>query len=378
MRNSQRPHKVTRRAILQSASAGFALAASTDKTAQGLPAQSRKSLGNTATGDRLVHVYKGAPPDHCVCDQALRLAPNGEFAIIFMTGGDHEPRKENYIALCRSNDRGATWSRPAPVLRFEDRACLLSEVIVYGNEITIMGVSHRGYFEDWRNFTLTSTDNGHTWSEPTPFKPMPRRTFVRNLCVASWGEWILPFQSYDTVANPAESPLRDGSHKNGRNGVLISSDQGKTWAKCGDIGPTPGWAEDNVVELSDGRLVMLIRADGLGCLLRSESSDRGRTWSRPRRAGIPNPGSKFRLHRLSTGRIALIHNPNPTPGIRNPLALWVSDDDMKTWRHKRIIADFPGKLQYPDGFVDEVEGYAHFAFDYNRHDLIYVGAKLPE
>ena len=51
---------------------------------------------------------------------------------------------------------------------------------------------------------------------------------------------------------------------------------------------------------------------------------------------------------------------------------------MKTWPHKRIITDFPGALQYPDCFVDEDEGYVHFAFDYNRHDLIYVGAKLLE
>ena len=92
---------------------------------------------------------------------------------------------------------------------------------------------------------------------------------------------------------------------------------------------------------------------------------------------IPNPGTKFRLHRLSTERIVLIHNPNPKPGVRNPLALWASDDDMNTWSHKRTLIDFPGQLQYPDGFVDAAEDYVHFAFDYNRHDLIYVGAKLP-
>ena len=58
--------------------------------------------------DKFIHVYKGSPPDHCVCDQALRQLPNGDWVIIFMTGGDHEPRIENYIAVCRSKDRGAT------------------------------------------------------------------------------------------------------------------------------------------------------------------------------------------------------------------------------------------------------------------------------
>ncbi len=328
--------------------------------------------------DKFTHVHKGFPPNHCVCDQTLRRLPNGDWAIFFMTGGEYEPRKENHIALCRSKDRGATWSKPTMVLRFDDRACLLSEVIVHGQEIHIMGVSHLGYFEDWRNFVLTSRDNGQMWDEPVPFTPMPKRTFLRNLYISTWGEWFLPLQSYDTMRDAAASPLHDGSIKQARNGVLISNDEGRRWTKSASISPTAGWAENNVVELSDGRLVMLIRADGTGCLMRSESIDRGRSWSQPERTGIPNPGTKFRLHRLNTGRIVLIHNPNPNCGVRNPLALWASDDDMTTWFHKRILTDFPGQLQYPDGFVDEEEGYVHFAFDYNRHDLIYVGAKLPE
>lgn len=327
--------------------------------------------------DRFAHVYKGSPPDHCVCDQALRQLPNGEFAIIFMTGGVHEPRRENYIAMCRSKDRGATWSIPEVVLRYDKRACLLSEVIVHDQEIRIMVVTHLGNFADWRNFVMTSRDNGQTWDDPVPFEPMPRRTFLRNLYISTWGEWFLPFQTYTDAPDLDASPLKDESLRRARNGTLISDDGGCTWTKSNSIGPISGWAENNVVELSDGRLVMLIRADR-GCLLRSESEDRGRTWSPPENAGIPNPGSKFRLHRLSTGRIVLIHNPNPKSGDRNPLAMWISDDDMQTWSYKRILTNFPGKLQYPDGFVDEEEGYVHFAFDYNRHDLIYVGAKLPD
>ena len=328
--------------------------------------------------DVLRHVYKGAPPDHCVCDQALRALPNGEWVIVFMTGGDHEPRKENYIAQCRSGDRGQSWSVPQPVLRFTDRACLLSEVIVHGGEVRIVTQTHRGRFDDWQVATLTSRDDGHTWEPLVPFRPMPRRAFVRNLYVSTWGEWLLPFQSYDTVPDPIASPLNDGSFADARNGVLISRDEGHTWTRSAEIGPTYGWAENNVVELSDGRLTMLIRADRTGYLKRSESVDRGRTWSPPASTDIPNPGSKFRLHRLRTGRIVLIHNPNGICGVRYPLALWASDDDMQTWPHRRVLCSFPGQLQYPDGFVDEDERHVHFAFDYNRHDLIYVGAELPE
>ena len=132
---------------------------------------------------------------------------------------------------------------------------------------------------------------------------------------------------------------------------------------------------------------MLVRADGTGCLWRGESSDRGRTWSELVATDIPNPGSKFRLFRLRDGRIALVHNPNPQthhPNSkhtaacnRTPLALWVSADDLATWGYQRILTDFPGHLAYPDGVVDEAEEYVHFVFDYNRHDIIYWGARLP-
>ncbi len=326
--------------------------------------------------DRYSHVYKGSPPDHCCCDQALRLLPNGEWAVIFMTGGDHEPRKENFVALCRSRDEGRTWGRPETVLRFDDRACLLSEAYVHGDEIVIIAQTHEGFFEDWRVFTTRSRDNGATWSDLAPFDPAPRRAFIRNLYVASWGEWFLPLQTYDTADDPTPSPLKDGSFKAAHNAALISVDEGKTWARSNLIGPIHGWAENNLVEFSDGRMVMLIRADGKGCLYRSESSDRGRSWSHPAPTDIPNPGSKFRLHRLNDGRIVLIHNAHPT--ARTNLSLWLSDDDMASWSYQRLLTDFPGKLQYPDGFVDEAAGYVHFAFDYNRHDVIHWSAKLPE
>jgi hypothetical protein len=62
--------------------------------------------------DRLVHVYKGMPGDQCVCDQALRPISASEWVMVCMTSGDHEPRRENYIAIARTGDAGVTGSAP--------------------------------------------------------------------------------------------------------------------------------------------------------------------------------------------------------------------------------------------------------------------------
>ncbi|MEW6355028.1 MAG: sialidase family protein [Planctomycetota bacterium] len=330
--------------------------------------------------DMLVEVYKGTPPDVCVCDQALRIMPNGDWVIIFMTGGETEPRKENHIALCRSTDKGKTWTPKQTVLKFSDKACTLSEAYVHEDRVVVMVNVHDGNFGNWENFTITSRDSGKTWDAPTPFEPMPKRAFLRNLYVSTWGAWYLPYQTYlsEAVADPAVSPLKDGSHKSAYNGVLISEDQGQTWAASAPTGPISGWAENNVVELSDGTMVMLIRADGTGNLMRSVSTDKGMTWSEPLGVEIPNPSSKFRMHRLANGRIVIVHNPNVLHGVRNPLAVWMSDDDMKQYRFKRVVCDMKGQLQYPDGFVDEQTGYVHVAFDHNRNRLMYLSTTLPD
>ncbi|MCC7494785.1 MAG: exo-alpha-sialidase [Fimbriimonadaceae bacterium] len=336
--------------------------------------------------DRKALVYKGMPPAVCCCDSALRLLPSGEWITFFMTGGDIEPQRENYVALCRSADQGEVWGPAEVVLQPPDCAATMTEVWIDDGVITLFVNLHAGYFDQWRNYTIGSTDDGHTWSAPQVFEPLPRRGFVRNRCLTSWGEWVVPYQYYEPTGDPDASPLRDGSFESMWAGVLISGDGGQTWQQSPRIRGRC-WAEPNVVELSDGRLVMLLRADGTGCLWRSESGDRGRTWSEAQRTDLPNPGSKFRLFRLRDGRIVLLHNPNPLthhPNSkhyaacnRNPLALWISADDMQTWGYQRVLIDFPGHLAYPDGEIDAAEEWLHFAFDYNRHNVVYWGARLP-
>ena len=207
---------------------------------------------------------------------------------------------------------------------------------------------------------------------------------------------MIPFQHY--VGPPADIPAPAAEerpwHKalrhyvsNPRNGVLISADQGKTWTEHGDIRLTTnevyhGWAENNIVELSDGRIAMIIRADRLGGVLYyAESKDGGKTWPEfATKTDIPNPGSKATLYPLGGDTVALLHNPNPSH--RSPLALWISFDGLRTWPYRRVLvpesSDGPkGRLNYPDGFVSSDRQYLHFAYDDNRHRAVYYGAKLP-
>jgi hypothetical protein len=356
-----------------------------------------------ARQDRKSIPYDGVTPNKMVCDTTLRELPDGSWIISLLAGDDFEPSPKNYIGLTRSLDRGKTWSPLEPVETTFPRSGLTSgqgatEIMTMGNRTTMFFSTHsQTWGRDWQSWMMHSDDHCKTWSKPDP---MPGRlakfTFIRGHIVTKDGRIIIPFQHYEGPPAGTAPPEAEDKpwHKtlfhyvsNPRNGVLISSDGGKTFTEHGDIRLTPdenyhGWAESSIVELSDGRLLMIIRGDRLGGLLfKAESNDGGKTW--PEYASItpiPNPGSKAMLYSLGGDRIALLHNPNSKH--RSPMALWISFDGGKTWPYQRVLqqesVDGPkGRMNYPDGFVSADKQWLHFAFDDNRHRCVHYSAKLP-
>jgi len=315
--------------------------------------------------------------------------------MIMLGGGHTEPLPQNRMFLTRSANAGKTWSRMQAIdlgikKNNPTTALVPSELMIYKGRCTMFIATHDGTFADWKEWMTHSDDSGRTWSVLEPAKgKLHDRTFIRNHIVTRDGRILLPFQHYEGNRKP--KPISKGrvfsAPTDPRNGVIMSEDGGKTWAIHGnirltDINDYHGWAENNIVELSDGTIAMIIRADGLsGVLFYAESGDGGRTWpALARKTDIPNPGSKATLYGLGGDTVALLHNPNSKH--RSPLALWISYDGLKTWPYRRVLVpescDGPaGRLNYPDGFVSHNGDYLHFAFDDNRHRAVYVGAKLP-
>jgi Neuraminidase (sialidase) len=336
-----------------------------------------------AKDDRSVIIFDGHSPNRLACDTTLRAMPDGTWVMIMLGGGDKEPLPENQIFISRSQDEGKTWSAMTPVdLGFKregDTSALVpSELMVRGQRCTLLFSTHTGKFAGWKSWMVHSDDSCRTWGKPEPVPGrLHDRTFMRNHIVTRDGRIMIPFQHY--IGSPGP--------RNPRNGVIISADGGKTWSEHGDIRITDndkygGWAENNIVELSGGRIAMIIRADKLGGVLYyAESADGGKTWPAfASKTEIPNPGSKATLHALGGDTVALLHNPNPARRV--PLALWISFDGMKTWPYQRILVPEPavnkkGALNYPDGFVSADRQWLHFAYDDSRHRGVGYSAKLP-
>ncbi len=341
-------------------------------------------------------LFDGHSPDKLACDTTLRRMPDGSLVLVMLGNGDTEPLPANRVLITRSTDDGRTWSEMQPIdlgIKAEnpETALVPSELMVLGNRCTLFVATHDGTFAGWREWMTTSDDSCRTWG---PLQPAPgrlgERTFIRNHIVTRDGRLLLPFQHYLSVGTTREinGGRRLSPPTNPRNGVLMSEDGGTTWTEYGDIRLSPddsysGWAENNIVELSGGRIGMIIRGDRLGGVLYyAESADGGRTWPEfAQPTSIPNPGSKATLYWLGDDRVALLHNPNAKH--RSPLSLWISFDGMQTWPWQQVLVpqsvDGPqGRLNYPDGFVTEDRRWLDFAFDDNRHRAVRVRVRLPD
>ncbi len=152
---------------------------------------------------------------------------------------------------------------------------------------------------------------------------------------------------------------------------LFSDDEGATWARSnlidlGGHGHHDGACEPAMVELSDGRLLMLIRTN-LGRFWQAFSEDHGRTIHPSAIEASSAPGM---LVKLSSGRLLLAwnrvapanggkpfgtaskrndgqHTEFPASWFREELSLAISDDDAGSWSRPEVLARQPGELCYP-------------------------------
>jgi hypothetical protein len=340
-------------------------------------------------------IFDGQPPNQLACDTTVRPMSDGSWVTVMLGGGHTEPLPANRVFLSRSRDRGETWTPMRPIdlgikSRDPSRAITLSELMINGRRATMVLQVHNGGFGQWKTYFVHSDDSCRTWSglQPAPGK-LANRTMIRNAITTRDGRILMPYQHYNRCDETGHKISKGRvlyTPRDPRTGVIESRDRGRTWELHGDIRLTSddnyhGWAEPNIVELDDGTIAMIIRADRLGGVLYyAESNDGGRTWPKfARKTAIPNPGSKATLYGLGGDTVAMLHNPNPRH--RSPLALWISFDGLKTWPYRRVLVpkscDEGGRINYPDGFVSEDGKFLNFAFDDNRHRCVFYRAKLP-
>lgn len=263
------------------------------------------------------------------------------FAITQFEGSGSDFAKAKIIGR-ESRDGGRTWSAPR----------VLQENV---GDMNVMSVTLRrlgppnqwdspiGMFYLVKNskssldlFLRISDDEAKTFGKPIKMNQEDGYHVMNNDRVTrlSSGRLLAPVAYTEDVANSNHFVSF----------CLLSDDNGKTWRRGrGSMDqPKRGAMEPEVVELRDGRVMMIARTQ-LGHIAAAHSSDGGDTWGEPFALPLPAPEAPATIRRVpSTGDLLLVWNHTYDPdqghgGRRTPLTAAVSSDEGKTWQRIRNL-----------------------------------------
>jgi len=270
------------------------------------------------------------------------------FIYTHFTGGGAD-NAAAHLASRASADGGLTWSKEdALVVPNEGKENVMSVSLLRlrSGEIALFYLRKNGW-DDCRPYMRLSTDEAKTWGEPS-------------LCIAPGGYYVL---NNDRVVQlksgrlvmPVAKHTEPGGGFSARGIVscFLSDDNGKTWRQSASklAGEMPKGRvtlqEPGVVELKDGRILMLLRTNA-GCQFRSFSKDGGDTWSPAERSNIISPLSPASVERIpKTGDLLLVWNNHENVddahrGKRTPFNAAISRDEGQTWERVKTLEDDPG------------------------------------
>ena len=300
-------------------------------------------------------------------------------------GGGSDPRRDDNapidLVMRRSTDDGRTWepivvidsgfrpngdrvdfADPTPVLdattgtvflfygQWPDMAPL---TVAYGQSIDPADGNHVVWVR-------SSTDNGKTWSDrkQVVYPDEPNETsdglYWRQAEPGPGNGIQLQWQADASRNGRLVIPAKRSGSKTPDGPVTVepfvyySDDHGKTW-QVGNVTAGPDANEDEIVELTDGRLLLDGRQNSGDLRRRHLSTDGGATWGPDRPDSIPLAAVDGSLVRYSSKRAGhdrdriLFSAPRGEAGLnRNHIMVWTSYDEGKT---------FINPVQFNEGFA---------------------------
>ncbi len=244
------------------------------------------------------------------------------------------------IVARRSHDGGRSWG-PQRVLQESSGKMNVMSVSLLRlhpphDDTIAMFYLEKNDFDDLRVYVRFSRDEAQSFSAPIRVTAEPGYHVMNNDRVRklSSGRLLAPVATTEDV--------RKVNHFVSL--CWLSDDGGETWRKGkGHVDlPQRGAMEPEVIELADGRVLMIMRTQ-LGYIATSYSDDGGETWSEPGTLTLKAPEAPATLRRIpATGDLLLVWNDTFTPGAghggkRTPLTVAISTDEGKTWANVRNL-----------------------------------------
>jgi hypothetical protein len=300
----------------------------------------------------------------------IERTPGGRLWACWVAGGDSP---EAFFVLATSDDNGEHWSEPRLVIDSHDDSLPRPRSILVGNlwtdprgRLWLIFDQSMDMFDGRAGVWAANCENPDAaepkWSEP---RRIWHGVTLNKPTVLSTGEWLLPI-SLDQRGGfgPFKGCFAELDPLRGAN-VFVSTDEGATWERRGmAVFPNPDWHEHMLVERKDGSLWMLARTSK--GIMESESTDGGRTWSKPVDSAIKHPAARFHIRRLASGKLLLVKHGDKIDAHtgRVQLSAWLSADDGRSWQGGLVLDNRKG-ISYPDGF-QAPDGTIYISYDRNR------------
>lgn len=279
---------------------------------------------------------------------------NGELLASFATGESFEAANLNTY-VCRSADRGITWSEPTALMEINPDAllsnCARITSLRNGEVIAVVVQHHRKdhYGEGLANpenlgfvptdmLLVRSGDYGRSWDKPELIRPPltgPSFELCSRIVELKDGRWIWPTSTWRGW---------DGDCPNGMKMVAwVSADKGRTWPSYMDVMNNSEdrliYWESKITELQNDNLLAVAWAydekhDTDLPNHYSLSSDGGKTWQDPRSTQIQ--GQTMAVSELPDGRILSVYRRKDKPGLwanvcRIESNRWVNEKELPLW-----------------------------------------------
>jgi len=261
-------------------------------------------------------------------------------------GGDHDKSR---ISGKLSSDGGRTWSRSFTLQENVGQKNVMSASLLRLKSGRIaLAFLRKDSLSDCRPLVKFSDDEAKTWSEPVLVTERVAYYCVNNarLVQLSTGRLLMPASITPDVEKQYHF----------RSFCFYSDDEGKTW-KAGkeiDLGGT-GADEPGVVELKDGRVMMLIRTN-LGWVYQAFSGDGGVTWQDVGPTELRAPAAPATVVRIpATGDLLAFWN---FASGRHRLSSAISRDEGRTWESIRDIEN------------DKSTGFAYVSATFAGDDVL--------
>jgi predicted neuraminidase len=306
-----------------------------------------------------------APTSHA---SSIAQLPDGRILVAWYAG-TREGAGDVQIWFAIRN--GSGWSAPrVAATRSETARDLGLYVGKLGNPVVFHDgrLLHLWYvsvsFGGWSGSAInhkTSADEGTTWSA------------VERLETS-------PFLNIGTLVRGPPVRLKDGGI-----GLPIYQElftQRAEWLRINGDGKLAGKIrlpsaqsalQPAAVALDELRAIALLRHAGPrnGFVMAVSTENGGEDWRELPPLSVGNRNSGLALLRLGDGRLLLAANPQSQ---RNVLVLLLSNDEGRSWRTARIVADDPiltAEYSYP-ALLQTTDGYIHLTYSFNRRTIAYA------